>query len=647
MHSLRDPSGAKIGPGSYKRYASAVNLFFGFLIAGGLWWALLRALFGCPGLMKGPWDVETLFQIKRNEQITYLATVFLLPLLSTLISRILPRPSPFAPGNHLPAPARKRIATLGYVLFLPALLYLTLMNTSLGWPMEHMDEGLRLAVASQTSLGQRLYSDIFLNYGPGYELWQTRAAFWLFGENLRGLRIMDMLLGPTGALTAYLVALICVRRRWLLVPFAFMMAAKTPFWITPRMTLPLMAFAALLLGWRNENGVKRRLLLASSGAAAALAFLYSMEGGIFTLATLATTWLCDIVGKKWARKNWEDALRDMTWIATGAGAIALPFVAWLAATGRLRVFFENVHLVSSTALIIGGKPTPLLCEPLTRFVLNPFALFDPSSAMIRLWFPVLITMACLAKSFSHIVSGAWSDEKKPFLLIALGGAFFFMVTMGRWDMDHWLKATALYWVMMLLVLDASLSKLIEMWPSIKTMRPAAIVACLGCVAAVFFTGRMLLLFATPNTAAVKFRLNAAALPRLFDNPNRADRLDTTGLPAQDREEISEVSTRIARYAKPGESVFLFDNYGSFYFFTGTLNATPYSLECYIVEESMVARAIESIERTRPRCVVARATERGIQHRPMQMGLAQYLLLNYEEAERWRDVVFLTPKASFK
>ena len=595
-----------------------------FFFVSGLCWLIMKTIFGCPGILRGPWTPERLTDLKRVEQWAYLGVVFLIPFASIALRRLIGKPTPVQSVEEDRSPRWGR-RSLGLLLGALAVLYCSVPQLPLSAPIEHMDEGLRLAVAFELDHGKALYKDIFLNYGPLYEAVQTKVGFALFGEGLLGLRKMDRMIAPTGYLMVFLLAFAALRYRWLLLFLFFVLTSRVSLWISPRSALPLLSLFLLVLSWNDVPSRVRIFLELGSGAAIALAFLYSSETGMLGIITLAAFYFFLFVGAVVRKTPVKSLLEEMTFVVGGAALVAGPWFLWLLFTGRLGLFFENIYFTAATHVTVGAKPTPVLCEPLTRFISNPLSLFTPDGATMRLWVPPLLYTGVLTKTLWDLLWGWWDRSGKIFLLITLCGVFFFLISLGRWDIDHWLKATAAFWVLSFLVIDANLSAVKRLW-----RRSHAFV--LAPLLLIFFLGRYLMLYVFPSRLPSIWMANAA----LFQ---------TTEPNQEDAEMIEAISQRVHRLVPEDGRMFVFNNHASFYFLTNRQNATPYSLESYILLPVIIERAMASLLTSQPSLIIAVEDGEGFQYRPLQKRLAEFIRSRYVPVDRTHGFVFMVPRGA--
>jgi len=617
-----------------------VNFLLSFIFSCSLIWAIALTFLGNPGLLRGPWTNETLLRLKRTEQLAYFTIVCLIPLITLIVNSILDQlnkkfSARLFPHTTIVPPRRvniKKRTTSGWLfgLLLPTVLYLAVPTRPATAPLEHMDDGLRLTATAQFQKGKALYRDIFLNYGPLYEVGQTRLAFWLFGRSWDSLRKMDRLIEPLPYVATYFLILGALRRRWLTL-MLFLLVTKSPFWMTPRIALPLSMMGCLVWGWRASKPWGRRIWQAGAGLLLGAALLYSLEGGLLSGATLVSFY------GVWALWNTISGIRvrpifqEVRFIAMGFLTILIPFLSWIVITGRFTAFCSNIYAVSVTALAFGAKPTPILHEPLLGFVRNPFSLFQSQGALMRLWFPVAVYIGSLSWIFGREKPCPYNEENRPIMLLTLSGIFFFMVAMGRWDMDHWWKATGPFWPLGTLLLDRVIPPL---------HKPFRWKEWIGALLVGLFPGRYLLFQAHPKRMMEFIENNTSSLIEIGKTSRSTNVLGPMLMKQEDEQEIREVLLRLHRWSPPDQPLFIFGNQGTFYFLSGRSNPPPYHMECYIMSESMAQAAVESLRKTPPACVMAETSGEGYAHRPFQKTLLEYIQKNYVEAERWGPHAFL-------
>jgi hypothetical protein len=598
-------------------------LIISFLLSSSLASLGLYLFFGAPGIHRGPMSLEILLALKKCEQLAYLLMVFLVPIISVLLSSFikLKSRSPSTTNNHdlqSKSVSLSPLTKLGLYVLLPLALYFLVPQSSLKGPLDHVDEGLRLAAVSELHFGKTIYKDIFLNYGPLYEIIQTKIGFYFFGENVAALRKMDRLILPLGPLLIYFFLLIYLKNRWLLAPLILLASASPFFWIGPRFIFPVFSLFLLSLSWKVSFKRVQSALEIGSGFFISMSFLYSSEGGILLAASLFTFYLCLGIFAVIQKRTATECVKEVLPIVAGFMIGMIPFLIWITATGRLYYFLQNIHSVSSTAMMIGGKLTPPLFEPLMLFVKKPWTLLSHNGAILRLWMPVLLYMGILAKTLKDLSIKKDGLSQKLFLLMSLTGIFFFLIVLGRWDFDHWLKATPPFWILIFLWADS-------IWLKRSIVR----------IFLLLFLGVYSLLYSSPRHIPINFKSNLSLYKEICLKPLADDAL----LSNVEKEILAQILT----YVPEGQSFFIFGNYAGFYFLTKRPNATPYSLECYILTPDIFRRTQESLDKNRPVLILADQKDTGIQFRPFQKPVIDFIERNYKVDKYFQGLVFLTPR----
>lgn len=325
-----------------------------------------------------------------------------------------------------------------YAVLLPATLTFLFFPFSVDGPIHALDEGIWLSLAQAFHHGQRLYSDVWFQYGPLLTV-PTRLAVAFDQVTLADLRMAQLLPNLVWQLIIY--AALC---RWVKDGFLRVSAALA-LWLCPwaqfTTFVPMAfrygpAFLAILVWPEPSASVRREKNLSlASGASCALAIFISQEIGIaITVATGA--YLA-------AGENSHKRLRFFFISWAGVVAVMLGGVALFCGVGAyIQCAFIDIGRFQKMVLI----PPPLLESSFWQsfwqhkgdaLFFNFFAIVAASaapviSALLALVFygrrrkamsrPLIVGLAFFALAAS---GSAWGRADTPHIYFALPAAILF------------------------------------------------------------------------------------------------------------------------------------------------------------------------------------------------------------------------------
>lgn len=608
-------------------------LTLSFLVVSLLFWGFFHWILGGPWVLQRPASFEAVELYKRVEVLIYLASAFGIPLLSAGLATGIEKKR-----GMTEVPPKRLDRAKGFLWFwwgvIPLLLFLYLPRPNPQAPISHMDEGLRVGAAQQTLQGKQPYREVYLLYGPGIEVWQPRLAFRLFGTTLAAQRALEWIIEPLGIIAMVALATAVFSTRWAVLFLLLVIGARIPpVWVTPRATLTLLSLLAMLWAWRDKRKRDVRLWAFASGLLTFAAFLYSKEAGF--VPPLA-------IGSALMLRAWHQGRQGETphkEIESGIGylvgllSLGLPWLLYLGMIGGLEEFFRNSFLVSSSVLSAWGKPSPPFTETLLQFFKNPFSLFAYTSAAHRWWFPVFLSMAVLARSLQVLGRKESAEWEEAPLLLALTGLFSFLIAMGRSDYDHWLKATSVYWVLLVYLIERWLRQAKGM-----TWIPRALrfLVALVLIKVTWSFGSLSDLWhkieQRPPWPKPALRLEPPTLSRLGNLTLTPEELVTTGA----------VVERLKHYAKAQGKVWILGDEATYYFLADVVNPTRYANVSFVFAESMIQEVLGDLEREKPDCIMGRLSGETMEVSPQHQQLTDWVQKNYRVAEIAAGHLFWVP-----
>ncbi len=497
-----------------------------------------------------------------------------------------PEPNP-SPTDVVPPPLRRPPI---WVWIVSLILFWALPRTLPADLVLPSDDGLVLAAQQQREHGAMAYRDIYFQYGPGLEWVEPWIATHLLGRNWSAYRQWGLWVEPLGAMAAFFLTLFCVEYWGWALFLALVFLGRQDLLITYRVTLPFIAFAAVL-ATRPTRALAAWFV---AGVCTAAALFHSLESGILSTASLLS-----FLGLLWCVPAERAVVyRKLAAYTVGWSLVGAPIFFYLGLHHAWGDFCRNTFLIGNTLLRAWGKPTPLLCEPLLGFVKYPLGIYSPANIWQRWWFPFLLYGGTIAWSVGKITKGRWRRTEDPLLLLALAGIFFGVVVMGRTDIDHWQKATAPFWVLAVLWLDRWLADI-----RTKRRRATPWTAFLPPVGGLILL--MPLLMRPFSLRSIAEHARHPLWQMKSSSGGEGLRLGDAELADGQRQTLGRVTRAIQKVVLPGEPFYIFSDDSIFYFLTNTWNPTSYANVSFIVGDEMVREALAALVRRPPRAILVR------------------------------------------
>lgn len=615
-------------------------LFVAFLISAAIFRALASRFLGFPLTWVSPAPLETITAIKRVEFLLYFVCVFGIPAFSALIAHALDLKEKRRRKKATTSLKKRNLEWLWWVV-IPFFIFVFTPRYDARGSIAQMDEGLRLGAANQSLHLKSIYKEIYVLYGPAIDVWQPRVAFALFGKTVAAIRALEWIIEPFGAISLFWLSLVVFRRRWPSVFLLLVMGMRNPpFWITPRAALPLLALAAIYRSLEQTDVAKIRWWGLMAGLLTSAGFLYSKEAGCFPPIVIGST----LVILLFQAIRREEKVRPLTesslaYVA-GIALLGLPFIGTLVLNGALKEFVENSFLVSTSVLSAWAKPSPPVMSTLNDLLFHPWNLFAYQAAPARWWFPVVLYMASLAYGFRCALCRRGGSADPSLFLLAFGGVFFFVIALGRSDYDHWLKATPLYWLLLILWIE----RLMSFGPEERRFNPDAIArGAMRCVTALALAklawgfGRWEdLAYKATHRSPWPSPFGASPLPSV-------PRLGPLRLPNAELTAIRTIVDRIRTYVPEGKPLWILGDEGAYYFLADRANPTRYANISFIFTFAMSNDVIRDLERTPPACILIPSASLGMVVHAAHRPLSQWIQNHYHLTESVANHSFLIPK----
>lgn len=322
------------------------------------------------------------------------------------------------------------------LILVPWWIYTTRYSPAISrWP-DHFHEGEFLYPLYAFWNGDIPYRDIYLQHGFFHNLGVPYIAAQLFGLSIAAVRAMHVLIDPLGWIGAYF--LICALTGFRFIPslcFAYF-CAMIHINVQERAFFGCCSLA--MLAFYLQTDYQKKWVLILGGACSSLALLYSVEVGIYALASsFCVVFLLELLSYK---EKIECRGRPAYQYLFGSFCILLPFFAYLAFHGGLGDFFKNILTQILYQSEFWGLPFPNILQMLERFKETPNGeffewLMSPRVSLIH----GPITLSFLGLGLAHfLLSKGRSDSRNVLLtvLLYLTGLCFFRTNLGRSDGGH-------------------------------------------------------------------------------------------------------------------------------------------------------------------------------------------------------------------
>lgn len=509
---------------------------------------------------------------------------------------------------------------------LPVFIYLLTYTNTLHNPLDLFHEGERLAPLNEILRGGVPFRDIYVQHG----LFQNAYIAWLgshlFEPTLFGVRAMEAALNPLGYVALYLLGLQVFRGRALTAAICIMIASANGFWVTPRHSFGLLAFACVA-SVLTENREQRPWRLRFAGLFSGLAFWYSTEIGIYTLAAIGAFLCLRALQREIPLQARLLPLRDYVY---GLALGFLPISLYFFSQGALDDAIWNSYIQCRYQLATWGLAFPSLSETVALAATEGWRGFVLSEGF-QWYLPIAVFLIVAAHLTYRWLSGSTTAKTWHLLLLLLGGVTFFRTALGRSDAGHLIYGSTFLWLLCLYPLEAGLVTLFRARSPRAAPKAAWVLipTLLFCwyVTAVYkpvasFRGRLELLRWNP----FQYRAAAEKLPR-------AGAVD---IPDAQAEQVRQVVAYIQEHTAADEKIFDFTSQGAYYFFANRPSVTRFHQVSYASTPEMQREVIQALERDKTRLVLFKTggwfdAVDGIPAEERHPLIAAYLQANYEPA----------------
>ena len=536
---------------------------------------------------------------------------------------------------------------------LPVFIYLLTYSGDIHDKIDLFHEGERLAPLDEMLRGGVPFRDIYIQHGVFQNAYLAWIGSKLFEPTLLGLRSMESILDPLGYVALYLLGLQVFRGRFFTAFICVIVASGTEFWVSPRHSLGLISFAfvASFLTHSQSTPIGSRfpwkLLLA--GFFASLAFWYSTEIGLYTLAAIGLFLLI----YAFLRSEVSTPKRFLPLISYSCGLLLgfLPVGIYFLTHGALDDVIWNSYIQCRYQLATWGLAFPSLSETLALLSTDGWRAFVFSEGF-RWYLPIGVFLTIAAYLTYRRLSGTYLESNAmKLLLLLLGGIAFFRTALGRSDGGHLIYGATFLWLLCLFLLDRGVFGMFRVFLSCVTGKVrwhhALKSAWVLIPIAIFcwYVGEAHQPLADFSEKWQRLRQNPFEQRIVPEELARAGRVD---IPNDQSEQVQKVVAYIQENTAQNEKIFDFTSQGAYYFFADRPSVTRFHQVSYASTPAMQQEVISSLEQDKTRLVLFKTGGwfDAVDDIPVEERhplIAAYLQANYELAVNINDTEILLRK----
>ena len=497
-----------------------------------------------------------------------------------------------------------------YVI-LPVFIYLLTYSGDIHREIDLFHEGERLAPLNEMLRGGIPFRDIYIQHGGFQNAYLAWIGSQLFEPTLFGLRSMESILNPIGYVGLYLLGLQVFRGGFFTAFICVMIASGTAFSVSPRHSLGLMSFACVasfLKDRRSPDGLVTPMFrfpgkLFLSGLSASLAFWYSTEIGLYTLAAVGLFLLI------YAFRQREIPIqkRFSPLLCYGAGGLLgfLPICLYFLAHNALDDVVWNSYIQCRYQLETWGLAFPPLSETLALLSTDGWRAFVFSEGF-RWYLPIGVFLTLAAYLTYRQLSGTASTHTWKLLLLLIGGIAFFRTALGRSDSGHLIYGATFLWLLCLLPLESGILAMCRALVSFvrgEVRWPHTLKAAWVLIPTVIFCWYVAEVHQPLSGLSGKWqrlRQNPFKQRLVSEELARAGRVD---IPDDQVAQIQKVVAYIQENTGENEKIFDFTSQGAYYFFADRPSVTRFHQVSYASTPAMQQEVIAALEQDQTRLVL--------------------------------------------
>ena len=502
-----------------------------------------------------------------------------------------------------------KIWWVGFVyVILPVFIYLLTYSGDIHGEIDLFHEGERLAPLDEMLRGGVPFRDIYIQHGVFQNAYLVWIGSQLFEPTLLGLRSMEHILDPLGYVALYLLGLQVFRGGFFTAFICVLIASGTEFWVSPRHSLGLISFAFVASFLTHPqstptgNIFSLRLLLA--GLFASLAFWYSTEIGLYTLAAVGLFLFI------YALLQSEISVRKRFLpLISYSGGLLLGFLSvsiYFLSHGALDDVLWNSYIQCHYQLETWGLAFPSLTETIALLPTEGWHVFVFSEGF-RWYLPIAVFLTVAAYlTYRHLCGTHSESDAMKLLLLLLGGIAFFRTALGRSDSGHLIYGATFLWLLCLFLLERGIIGIFRAFLSSLTGKVhwhgALKAACVLIPIVIFcwYVGEAHQPLAGFNEKWQRLRQNPFKQRPVPEELARAGHVD---IPDDQVEQVQKVVAYIQENTAENEKIFDFTSQGAYYFFANRPSVTRFHQASYASTSAMQQEVISALEQDKTRLVL--------------------------------------------
>ena len=547
-----------------------------------------------------------------------------------------------------------RVWWIGFVyVILPVFIYLLTYSGDIHKEIDLFHEGERLAPLDEMLRGGVPFRDIYIQHGVFQNAYLAWIAGQFFEPTLWGLRSMESILGPLGYVALYLLGLQVFRGGFFTAFICVLIASGTEFWVSPRHSLGLMSFVFVASFLTHAQSTPTgslfpwRLLLA--GLFASLAFWYSTEIGLYTLAAVGLFLFIYV----FLQSEISIRKRFLPLVSYGFGILLgfLPVSIYFLAHGALDDVLWNSYIQCRYQLETWGLAFPSLSETIALLPTEGWHAFVFSEGF-RWYLPIAVFLTVAAYlTYRYLCRTHLASDAMILLLLLLGGIAFFRTALGRSDSGHLIYGATFLWLLCLFLLEkgilgmfrASLSSLTGKVPWYQALKAAWVL--IPTVIFCWYVGEAHQPLAGFSEKWQQLRQNPFKQRIVPEELTRAGGVD---IPDDQVEQVQKVVAYIQENTAENEKIFDFTSQGAYYFFANRQSVTRFHQVSYTSTPAMQQEVISALEQDKTRLVLFKTGGwfDAVDDIPVEERhplIAAYLQANYKLAININDTEILLRK----
>jgi hypothetical protein len=565
-------------------------------------------------------------------------------------------------NDHLPLPPLPPLPFIGFKLRLPPSAFLLLDYLLLpvliyfffyGGPIDQgpysvkihgnidlFHEGERLAPLNELLRGKIPYRDVYIQHGLFQNAYKPLIASKLFGISIASDRLFNKFIEPLAYVFVYILGRQLFKTRIAALALVIIFCGKNA-WISDRYVLSFLALTFLaayikkmptmptMPTLKNIKNLFRpfahspfahsptlplNLLITASGFFTSLSIFYSLDIGLYTLATCGAMMILLAFGNRIFNVGIVGIV-GIFFLGSFLGFV--PFGIYFLVNGALDDLLKNSFIQGYYQLQIWGLPFPSIKPHLDKFLS-----IEGIRALIRnnilAWYlPIGFYLAMASVLLIKGISKRFRTEDWLMLIALLAGIISFRSALGRSDIHHLEYAMPYFWICYTMVMERfGLYAYGGMKTQLSQLKPlnkpnfsfiVGIVGILGIL--VLFVGYLIIFHNPINGMISKLQpwIHPQSIQAAPENLVAFDHERSGGIKIslQQRDEILNTIAYIQQNTRPSETIFDFSNQGGYYFFANRPSPTKYHQISYASTKRMQLKVIADLERHKPKLVIFR------------------------------------------